>query len=74
MADLENLSIQITASTSQAKNSIDRLIEKLGALGTALETNTSDTLINGLFNLASGLSRVSEAMSCQTSSAASAPR
>lgn len=50
MADIDNLSIKITANTTAAKNSIDRLTESLAALNAQL--NAIDT---------SGINRVADA-------------
>lgn len=62
MADLSNLQIQITARTSDANQSIDRLIGKLSALNKALDNYAGNSAtVSGLFNLASGLSQVGNA-------------
>lgn len=62
MADLSNLTIQITARTSDANSSIDKLIEKLSKLNKALNDYTgNEANTKGLFKLASGLSQVGDA-------------
>lgn len=62
MADISNLQVQITANTTQANNSIDKLIGKLTELNKALNNyGNNSAYIRGLFNLAGGLSQVGNA-------------
>lgn len=64
MADIGNLKVQITAATSDATTSIDKLIKKLGDLNKALSSaNVSKDFVSNLRNLSSALSGLTSATS-----------
>lgn len=58
MAELDNLSIQITASTKQASDSIDRLIATLGKLSGALNISGVESFANSMSKLATSINSI----------------
>lgn len=63
MADLDNLQIQITASTKPAVHAIEYLRQELGRLNAALSNYGADsTYIKGLKNLATGFNSISNSI------------
>lgn len=58
MAELDNLSIQITASTKQASDSIDKLIATLGKLSGALNINGVESFANSMSKLATSINSI----------------
>ena len=63
MADLDNLQIQITASTKPAVHAIEYLRQELGRLNAALSNYGADsTYIKGLKNLATGFNSISNSV------------
>lgn len=63
MADLDNLQIQITASTKPAVHAIEYLRQELGRLNAALSNYGADsTYIKGLKNLATGFDSISNSV------------
>ena len=63
MADLGNLEIQITASTTQATKAIDNLISGLSRLNSALNNYRGNSQYSqGMNALASGLERVASSI------------
>lgn len=64
MSDLSSLQIQISASSTQADNAIDKLINHLGALNRALNNYSAGSdYVKGLKNLSDGLTGISTAVS-----------
>lgn len=58
MAELDNLSIQITASTKQASDSIDKLVATLGKLSGALNISGVESFANSMSKLATSINSI----------------
>ena len=58
MADLDSLNLIVRATTKEATDSIDRLIETLGKLGAAFDVQSVDGFAASLKNMANAINSI----------------